>query len=138
MAVIERTFTANIEVVPDMVGFVAAQAEAAGLHPKRVMHLEVATEETVVNICHYAYKIPPGEVRIRITSEGTAIQVEFIDSGVPFDPLDTPAPDLQADLDSRNLGGLGIFLIRRFLDEVHYSRQDGYNILRLVIKNEGA
>lgn len=131
----ERTFTASIENIPQMVAFVAENAATIGVHPRRVMHLELATEEAVTNICSYAYEVPPGQVTIRVARTEDAVRVEFIDNGVPFDPLAADAPDLQADLESREVGGLGIFLIRRLLDEVHYHRRDNKNILSLVIKN---
>ncbi|MDR7866650.1 MAG: ATP-binding protein [Sporomusaceae bacterium] len=132
---VESTFTASIENIPQMVAFVAENAAAVGVHPRRVMHLELATEEAVTNICCYAYEVPPGQVSIRVSRADDVVRVEFIDNGVPFDPLDADAPDLQADLDNREVGGLGIFLIRRLLDEVHYHRHDNQNILSLGIKH---
>lgn len=133
--VVENVFTASIDNIPQMVAFVAENAAAIGVHPRRVMHLELATEEAVTNICSYAYEVPPGQVSIRISRSDAAVRVEFIDNGVPFDPLAADAPDLQADLDNREVGGLGIFLIRRLLDEVRYHRRDSQNILSLVIKH---
>ena len=132
----EKHYTASIENIPARVEFVAEKAEAAGVHPKRVMHLQLATEEAVANICNYAYEVPPGELSIRISPTEHALQIDFIDNGVPFDPLSKEAPDLQSELDKREIGGLGIFLIRRFLDEVHYKRQGDKNILSLVVKHE--
>jgi serine/threonine-protein kinase RsbW len=131
----ENVFTASIENIPQMVAFVTENAAAVGVHPRRVIHLELATEEAVTNICSYAYEIPPGQLSIRVSRADDAVRVEFIDNGVPFDPLAADAPDLQADLESREVGGLGIFLIRRLLDEVHYHRRDNHNILSLVIKH---
>lgn len=132
---VENVFTASIENIPQMVAFVAENAAAVGVHPRRVMHLELATEEAVTNICSYAYEVPPGQVSIRVSRTDDAVRVEFIDNGVPFDPLAADAPDLQADLENREVGGLGIFLIRRLLDEVHYHRRDNKNIMSLVIKH---
>ena len=134
----ERLFTANIESIPQMVAFVAEKAAEAGVHPKRVMQLELATEEAVTNICSYAYEVPPGRVTIRVSRETGATRIDFIDNGVPFDPLAAETPDLQAELEQRTVGGLGIFLIRRLLDEVHYSRRDDQNVLTLVVKHESA
>ncbi len=134
----ESTFIASIDNIPQMVAFVSDAATAAGVHPRRVMHLELATEEAVTNICSYAYEVPPGRLSIRVSRSGDTLRVEFIDNGVPFDPLAADAPDLQADLENREVGGLGIFLIRRLLDEVHYHRRDDQNILSLVIKHDPA
>jgi len=105
-----------------------------GVHPKRVMHLELAVEEAAVNICSYAYEIPPGEITIRISRETEVVRIELVDVGVPFDPLAADAPDIKSELENREVGGLGIFLIRRVLDEVHYSRSGDRNILSLAVR----
>ena len=62
MEAVEKTFVANLDTLPAIVGFVSEHAAAMGVHPKRVMHLELAVEEAAVNICSYAYEIPPGEI----------------------------------------------------------------------------
>lgn len=131
---VEKTFAANLETIADMVGFVSETAAAMGVHPKRVMHLELAVEEAVANICSYAYEVPPGEVTIRISRKNEMVRIELSDSGIPFDPLAMEAPDIRTELESREVGGLGIFLIRRMLDEVHYSRNGDRNILTLAVR----
>lgn len=136
MEAVERTFLANLETLPAIVGFVSERAAAMGVHPKRVMHLELAVEEAAVNICSYAYEIPPGEVTVRITPEPGVVRIELVDNGVPFDPLSMDAPDIKSELENREVGGLGIFLIRRMLDEVHYSRRGDQNILSLAVRHD--
>lgn len=134
MDTVEKTFAASMETIPDIVGFVSETASVMGVHPKRVMHLELAVEEAAVNICSYAYEIPPGEVTIRISRETEVVRIELVDAGVPFDPLAADAPDIRSELENREVGGLGIFLIRRMLDEVHYSRSGDRNILSLAVR----
>ena len=134
MDVVEKTFAASMDTIPDIVGFVSETASGMGVHPKRVMHLELAVEEAAVNICSYAYEIPPGEVTIRISRETEVVRIELVDAGVPFDPLAADAPDIRSELENREVGGLGIFLIRRMLDEVHYSRSGDRNILSLAVR----
>ena len=136
MEAVERTFLSNLETLPAIVGFVSERAAAMGVHPKRVMHLELAVEEAAVNICSYAYEIPPGEVTVRITPEPGVVRIELVDNGVPFDPLSMDAPDIKSELENREVGGLGIFLIRRMLDEVHYSRRGDQNILSLAVRHD--
>ena len=136
MEAVERTFLANLETLPAIVGFVSEHAAAMGVHPKRVMHLELAVEEAAVNICSYAYEIPPGEVTVRITPEPGVVRIELVDYGVHFDPLSMDAPDIKSELENREVGGLGIFLIRRMLDEVHYSRRGDQNILSLAVRHD--
>ena len=134
MDTVEKTFAASLDTIPDIVGFVSETASAMGVHPKRVMQLELAVEEAAVNICSYAYEIPPGEVTIRISRETEVVRIELVDAGVPFDPLAADAPDIRSELENREVGGLGIFLIRRMLDEVHYSRSGDRNILSLAVR----
>ena len=132
---IERVFVANTDAVPEIIGLIAGEAEKWGLHPRRLMQLELAVEEAVVNICLYAYEVPPGELTVRIDADAASFLVELIDEGVPFDPLAVEEPDLRADVEDRKVGGLGIFLVRRVMDEVAYLREDDHNILRLLIRS---
>jgi serine/threonine-protein kinase RsbW len=132
--VVEREFAATVEAVPDIIALIAGEAGAWGLHPKRLMQLELAVEEAVVNICLYAYEVPPGEVLVRIEPAESRFVVELIDEGVPFDPLAVDEPDMRADVGERPIGGLGIFLVRRVMDEVAYLRQGSRNVLKLVIR----
>ena len=125
---------ANVETVPDIIAFVAGAARAWGVHPHRLMQLELAVEEAVVNICLYAYEVPPGEVLVRVEPEDERFVVELVDEGVPFDPLAVEEPDLRAGAGEREVGGLGIVLVRRVMDEVGYAREAGRNVLRLVIR----
>ena len=130
----ERVFAGQVEAVPDVISFVAAEARAWGLHPRRRMQLELAVEEAVVNVCLYAYEVPPGEVLVRVSPEPDRFVVELVDEGVPFDPLAVEEPDLRAAAGEREIGGLGIVLVRRVMDEVGYAREGGRNVLRLVIR----
>jgi serine/threonine-protein kinase RsbW len=130
----ERVFEATTDTIPEVIAFIAGQAEAWGLHPQRLMQLELAVEEAVVNICLYAYEVPPGELLVRIESGEERFVVDLVDEGVPFDPLGVEEPDLRAPAGERQVGGLGIFLVRRVMDEVAYRRDGSSNILRLVIR----
>ncbi len=100
------------------------------------MQLELAVEEAVVNICLYAYEVPPGELLVRICPGEKSFVVELVDEGVPFDPLAVDEPDLRAAVEERAVGGLGIFLVRRVMDEVAYHRDGARNVLRLVIHRQ--
>lgn len=128
-----RVFPAKVELIPQIGEYVSEYAEKAQLHPKQIIHLQVAIDEVVSNICHYAYQKPPGEVLVQIESEEGRFVVDFIDEGLPFDPLTVDEPNINADTADRDVGGLGIFLVRRVIDEVHYKRDGGKNILTLVL-----
>ncbi len=133
-AIVERVFAATVDAVPDIIALIAGEAGTWELHPRRLMQLELAVEEAVVNICLYAYEVPPGELLVRIEPGESRFVVELIDEGVPFDPLAVEDPDLGADAEDRAIGGLGIFLVRRVMDEVAYLRDGSRNILKLVIR----
>lgn len=130
----ERTFVASLEMIPAIVEYVSEVAAEFGVHPKRILHLELAVEEAAANICSYAYKVPPGEVTLIIVQESEMVRIELVDAGIPFDPLTMETPDIKTELEKREVGGLGIFLIRRMLDEVHYNRRDDLNVLSLAVR----
>ena len=129
----ERTWPANLEYLEEIRQFILAPVEET-LSPKRGAHLDLAVEEIVVNICSYAYQIPPGEITVRLEETEDALAVDFIDNGVPFDPLAVEEPDVARPLQEREQGGLGILLVRRVMDEVHYRREKDRNCLRIVVK----
>ena len=129
----ERTWPAKLEYLEEIRQFILAPVEET-LSPKRGAHLDLAVEEIVVNICSYAYQIPPGEITVRLEETEDALAVDFIDNGVPFDPLAVEEPDVARSLQEREQGGLGILLVRRVMDEVHYRREKDRNCLRIVVK----
>lgn len=130
----ERVFEAERGNISDITAFVTATAERKDIPPGRLPHLELALEEALVNICTYAYRKPPREVTVRLLEDERRFSVELVDEGIPFDPLEeAPPPDLAAPLEERSAGGLGVLLIRRVTDEVHYRREGDRNILALVL-----
>ena len=129
----ERVFPASVAVVPDVIALIAAEAGAWGLHPRRVRQLELAVEEAVVNICLYAYAPLAGELVVRVEPGAERFVVELIDEGVPFDPLTVGDPDLSSCVEERAVGGLGIFLARRVVDELAYRRDASRNVLSLAM-----
>jgi serine/threonine-protein kinase RsbW len=133
---VERRYDARVDIIPDVMVFISAEAEAWGLHPQQLLQMELAVEEAVVNICNYAYEVPPGELFVRIHA-GERFVVELVDEGVPFDPLAIEEPDLRAAASERQIGGLGLVLVRRMMDEVAYRREGRHNVLSMVICRKG-
>jgi len=131
-----RVFPATIDEYPRIVDFVGEKAAAAGVPQKRLPHLRLAVEEAVVNICHYAYHAQSGKIEVRIEHAGGEFSVRLADNGVPFDPLTAAVPDITLSISERQSGGLGIFLIRRMMDDVHYERRAEQNILTLVLRTD--
>lgn len=127
------TRTARVENLEEMQGFVEGHADSCGLDPRKKFGLLLAIEEAFVNVCHYAYPDGRGEVKLACYCAGDSLVVEITDRGLPFDVLSLPDPDTKGDIMEREIGGLGIYFIRKMTDEVTYRRQDGCNILRVVV-----
>ncbi|MGE3541207.1 MAG: ATP-binding protein [Candidatus Tectimicrobiota bacterium] len=128
------TLPAELQALRQGTAFVTAYATACGFPPTRVQQLALAVGEALANICAYAYPQSAGEVCIQCAYDETQrLAVTIVDGGVPFNLLTVPPPDLLADLDTRTLGGLGIFLLRNLVDEVSYRREHEHNIVCLVL-----
>lgn len=93
----------------------------------------VAAEEIYVNIARYAYKEEDGIVSVKITrSEETGqITITFTDNGIRYDPLKRENPDITLSAEERQIGGLGIYMVKQMMDEVKYRYEDGKNILTI-------
>lgn len=137
MSLERETFIAQPHNLPRISEFVEGGAERGGLDGKRIIELLIALEEAFVNICSYAYPQGEGEVEIACGLDGDAFVLELADSGIPFDILALPEPDTTLDVMEREVGGLGVYFIRQFTDEVSYRREEGRNILRLVLRRSG-
>ena len=100
---------------------------------KSMMQINVAVEEIFVNIAHYAYSGEIGEavIEVEITDEPKAVTITFIDSGVMYDPLAKPDPDVTLLAKDRQIGGLGIFMTKKFMDELSYEYRDGHNVFAM-------
>ena len=129
----ELKIEARTENLPDVLGFVDALLEERECKMKPQMQIDVAVEEIFVNIAHYAYTEGVGEARIQVDFEGDPLSVviTFIDSGTPYDPLAKEDPDVTLSAAERQIGGLGIYMIKKTADAVKYERKDGYNILTM-------
>ena len=92
-------------------------------------------DELFGNIVRYAYQpgMGPATVRVEVTGE-PAVILTFIDNGVPYDPLKKADPDTTLSAEERQVGGLGIFMVKKSMDEIAYEYQDGQNILRIKKK----
>ncbi len=91
--------------------------------------IDLAVEEIFVNIAHYS---GADEAIINCSFENDKLEITFSDSGVPFNPLAKPDPDLTLNAEEREIGGLGIFLTKKFMDTVSYEYKDGMNCLRII------
>lgn len=106
---------------------------AAGLEGPVVLELRLVAEEVVTNVAKYGYAPEtPAAMEVLLSMGDDAVSLEFHDRGRPFDPLGQPRPDLDAPLEERPVGGLGLVLVRALVEEARYSREGPVNVLRLV------
>ncbi len=129
--------TARLENLESLMQFISKCAGEAGFVREKISEIEIAAEEAFVNVMNYAYKETNGKIWVRWGHEtDDRFVIEIADSGVPFDFLAASAkdPDTSSDIAHRTIGGLGIFLIKKLMDEIRYAYADGKNILTLVVK----
>ncbi|MBQ9686531.1 MAG: SpoIIE family protein phosphatase, partial [Oscillospiraceae bacterium] len=132
----ELSLPAEVEKLPELLSFLERQLEEAGCPMKTQMQISVAAEEIFVNIANYAYA--PGKgiatVRLSICDDPATACITFIDRGAPFDPLEKEDPDVTLSAEEREIGGLGIYMTKKTMDDVRYEYKDGQNRLTLIKK----
>lgn len=113
--------------------FIEHEIEIAGINSECSMQIRLALEEVVTNVILYAYPSQSGQdLSIDVAYQDGKLQITVIDTGIPFNPMEMEDPDLTLSVDKRPIGGLGIFIAKRLMSEVHYCRTDGKNILTMV------
>ena len=124
------TVEAKIENVDKVTEFVNEVLEEKDCPLKVQMQLDVAIDG---NIAYYAYGKGSGNATIQIEMEDNPpkITLTFIDQGIPYNPLESKDPDITLDIEDREIGGLGIFLVKKTMDELSYEYVDGQNILTM-------
>ena len=120
-----------------MLAFLDAELDAAECSPKIRMQLDIAAEEIFVNIANYAYTPDVGEAVICVTVTPELAEIIFRDRGVPYNPLAKPDPDVTKPAKQRRIGGLGIFMVKKSMDEMLYAHEDGQNILTMRKRLQG-
>ena len=130
----EKIFPARPASLPSLVAFLAEHAAAAGVPRDKELRLHVAVEEALINVCNHAYQGQPGEVRVGFRETPRTCEVELEYGGPAFDPLAQPRPDVHRSLDQRQPGGLGLLLIREFVDDARYARVGERNLLTLIVE----
>ena len=129
----ELTIAAKVENIEVVTNFVNEQLEALDCPMKAQMQIDIAIDELFGNIAHYAYNPVIGQatVRVEVTQDPLAVVITFIDNGVPYDPLAKADPDTTLSAEEREIGGLGIYMVKKTMDDITYEYQDGKNILKI-------
>ncbi len=129
----ELTLDAAVKNIAAVTDFVDEMLEAMNCPKKTQMQIDVAIDELFTNIASYAYAPETGKATVRIETEEDprAAVITFIDRGRPYNPLLAEEPDITLSAEERRIGGLGIFIARKTMDDMRYEYRDGQNILRI-------
>lgn len=130
----ERTFQAKVDNLHDVLGFLEEQLEAHGASMKIITTMSISVEEMYANVCMYAYgdAAEPGDCKVEISfDDNDVVSVVLTDSGMPFDPLAKVDPDIHASAEERGIGGLGIYMVKEYMDECKYDRVNNQNIFTM-------
>ena len=129
----ELEILAKRENLSEVLEFIDVELEQRECGMRLQTQIDVAVEEIFVNISSYAYGSDEGyaTICVDITEDPTAIVISFTDEGLPYDPLAKPDPDLKIPVRERKKGGLGIYMVKKSMDDVTYEYKDGKNILTI-------
>ena len=132
----ELTVEATLENIGPVTDFINAELETLDCPMKVRMQIDVAVDELFSNIARYAYfpETGPATVRVEVEPDPMTVYITFIDQGMPYDPLSAKSPDVKSSAEDRPIGGLGIFLVRKTMDDISYEYHNGQNILRIKKK----
>ena len=130
----ELTIDATVENIATVTEFVNAHLEAFGCPRKVQLQIDIAIDELFGNIAHYAYNPDVGTATVRVEVAEDAVVITFIDGGVPYDPIARTDPDTTLSAEERDIGGLGIYMVKKSMDDISYEYRNGQNILRIKKK----
>ena len=127
----EITVDATIENMDTVTAFVDDFLDQIACPMKSRIQINIVIDEIFGNICHYAYKDSIGAVTVRVESGNTpkAVFLTFTDNGIPYNPLETEDPDITSSSEERKIGGLGIYLVKKNMDEMKYEYLNQQNRL---------
>ena len=128
---LELIIDAKIEKLDDVLEFVDGFLEENGCNMKTQTQINIAVEEIFVNIAHYAYGSENGKAKIEIRDVDGSAEITFTDSGTPYNPLARPDPDITLSAEERKIGGLGIYIVKKSMDNVNYEYRNGKNVFTI-------
>ncbi len=130
---LSREMDATLQNVKTLLGFITEELEKKDCPPKAEMQIELSAEELLVNVANYAYTSGVGKVKVTLIHLEDPVGIEIIlkDQGIPYNPLAKPDPDVTLSAEERKIGGLGIYLAKKNMDEITYEHSGGSNILTM-------
>lgn len=129
----ELTIDATVENIAVVTDFVKEELEKLDCPMKVQMQVNIAIDELFGNIAHYAYNPETGRatVRVEVVRDPLSVVITFIDNGIPYDPLAKEDPDITQSCEEREIGGLGIYMVKKTMDDISYEYREGQNILKI-------
>ena len=130
---------AVIDNLAKFIGSVSLCAGEQGFSNERISQIHLAMEEILMNVINYSYQEQdkPGDAEVTCSlDDDNRLVIEDVDTGVPFDLLSAEDPDITLEIDERNVGGLGIFIVKKLMNNVEYRREDNKNILTIIADKE--
>ena len=128
----ELTIGSEIEEIPKISALLDECMHTYGFGEEEILDTQLAVEEAVTNVIVHGYKKLGGEIIVSCQISPDRIKVQITDAAPRFDPLTVPEPELDGSIEDRDVGGLGVFLIRQVMDEIFYRYENGKNILVLI------
>ena len=130
----ELTLETTIENVDKVIEFINKELDVFGCINKTKMEVNVAADEIFANIVNYAYKNKVGKatIKIELKDNPKAVVITFIDNGIPFNPLEKDDPNVSLAAEERDIGGLGIYIVKKSMDKVEYDYKDNQNIFKIT------
>jgi len=129
----ELTLEATIANVTTVTEFVEEELAKYDCPMKAQVQINIAIDELFSNIANYAYnpEVGPATVSVEVEEDPLSVVITFIDEGKPYDPLAREDPNTHLEIEDREIGGLGIFMVKKSMDDITYEYKDGHNILKI-------
>ena len=127
----ELKLMASDETLAEVLDAIESQLIENGCSDSMRIAILIAAEEIYVNIAHYAYGGEAGEAIVQLDTTPNTFKAVFKDRGIPYNPLAKEDPDITLSIEEREIGGLGVFMVKETMDRVDYSYTDGYNVFTM-------
>lgn len=120
---------ASLDQIDGIQEFVSSEMESVNCPMKQQLQVNIVLDELLSNVVRYAYPDGGGSIEVSCEASESQIAITLIDSGIPYNPLEKEDPDVTLSAEERSIGGLGIFMVKKTMDEIVYSYDNGKNIL---------
>ncbi len=125
---------AKKESLDTVIDFLDEYLDSKNCDMKKKIQIQLSLEEIFINVANYAYEGETGKAKITLNCENGTVSISVYDKGKEYNPLNIPDPDTTLSAEEREIGGLGIFLVRKNMDEVNYKYENSENVFTMKKK----